>query len=99
MLILKLKGHARAGESLGCEIPSTSGQDKEQSITSLVFCGSAKGKHGGLKFLLGKNAQGLPGCLWVDTYPTIWSRKNQVEPQHPHFQKEDVFVCSFSLIY
>lgn len=71
MLILKLKGHAGAGESLGCEIPFTSGQDKEQSISSLVFCSSAKGKPGDWKFLLGKNAQGLPGSLCVDTYSTI----------------------------
>lgn len=66
MLILKLKGHAGTGESLGCEIPFTSGQTAEHPLSGFF----AKGKPGGCKFLLSKNAQGLPGCLWADTYPT-----------------------------
>lgn len=63
MLILKLKGHSGAGESLGCEIPFISGQDKELCIPSLVFCSPENGKPSGWKFLLSKKAQGLPGCL------------------------------------
>lgn len=96
MLILKLKGHAGAGEFLGCEIPFTLVKTKSRA-SPLCFFGFflAALRRGNLVAANFCSAKMHRGCLDVygltDTQ-LYEAEKNQLEPQHLQFQKEIVFV-------